>query len=51
MSEPRTRVEPLNGVELALQTFERIAAAGRCVVRYDLRDTGQSTSYGAGAAR
>jgi pimeloyl-ACP methyl ester carboxylesterase len=29
---------------------ERIAAAGRCVVRYDLRDTGQSTSYGAGAA-
>jgi pimeloyl-ACP methyl ester carboxylesterase len=76
MSEPRTRVEPLNGVELALQTFgnpghstillisgastsmdmwppalcERIAAAGRYVVRNDLRDTGQSNSYGAGGA-
>jgi pimeloyl-ACP methyl ester carboxylesterase len=29
---------------------ERIAAAGRYVVRYDLRDTGQSTSYGVGGA-
>jgi pimeloyl-ACP methyl ester carboxylesterase len=29
---------------------ERLAAAGRCVVRYDLRDTGRSTNYGAGAA-
>jgi pimeloyl-ACP methyl ester carboxylesterase len=29
---------------------ERIAAARRYVVRYDLRDSGQSTSYGAGRA-
>jgi pimeloyl-ACP methyl ester carboxylesterase len=29
---------------------ERIAAGGRYVVRYDLRDTGQSTGYGAGGA-
>jgi pimeloyl-ACP methyl ester carboxylesterase len=76
MSESGVRVVPLNGVELALQTFgdsadpavlllsgagasmdlwppelcERIAAAGRYVVRYDFRDTGQSTTYGAGGA-
>ena len=29
---------------------QRIAAAGRYVVRYDFRDTGQSTTYGAGGA-
>ena len=29
---------------------ERLAGAGRNVVRYDLRDTGQSTSYGPGGA-
>jgi pimeloyl-ACP methyl ester carboxylesterase len=29
---------------------ERIAVAGRYVVRYDLRDIGQSTTYGAGRA-
>ena len=76
MSGPGVRVVPLNGVELALQTFgsaadpavllisgaaasmdlwptevcERIAAAGRYVLRYDFRDTGQSTTYGAGRA-
>jgi pimeloyl-ACP methyl ester carboxylesterase len=70
------QVVPLNGVELALQTFgdaadpavlllsgastsmdlwppelcERIAGAGRYTVRYDFRDTGQSTTYGAGGA-
>jgi pimeloyl-ACP methyl ester carboxylesterase len=70
------QVVPLNGVELALETFgdaadpailllsgasasmdlwpaelcERIAGAGRYVVRYDFRDTGQSTTYGAGGA-
>jgi len=73
---PDVQVLPLNGVELALQSFgsaedppillisgastsmdmwppalcERLAAAGRYVVRYDLRDTGQSTNYGAGGA-
>jgi pimeloyl-ACP methyl ester carboxylesterase len=76
MNGSDVHVVPLNGVELALQTFgdstdpaalllsgaaasmdlwppelcERIAAAGRYVVRYDFRDTGQSTTYGAGGA-
>ena len=76
MTGSDVQVLPLNGVELALQTFgdpnhpamllisgastsmdmwppefgERIAAARRYVMRYDLRDTGQSTTYGAGGA-
>ena len=76
MTGSGVHVVPLNGVELALQTFgdatgpaillisgasaamdlwppelcERIASAGRYVVRYDFRDTGQSTTYGAGGA-
>lgn len=76
MTASGVQVVPLNGIELALQTFgdaagpaillisgasasmdlwppelcERIAGAGRYVVRYDFRDTGQSTTYGAGRA-
>ena len=76
MTRSDVQVMPVNGVELALQTFgspdhpavllisgaatsmdlwppelcERIAGAERYAVRYDFRDTGQSTTYGAGGA-